>query len=66
MRYLEYMDKETKQKAVAIDADSILEDMEMAERFHGSTEGAIHASWYDLKRQILNASVVQPEKKEEQ
>ena len=60
MDLIEYNTKE-KEKRRAIDAASLLNEMEQLERWHGSTESRILDNWYELKNKIVNAIMVEKE-----
>jgi single-stranded DNA-binding protein len=60
MKVLEYEDKDLKRKSRAVDVESVLEDMEFMEKFHGSnTSGMIAKHYFTLKRELLNALTVE-------
>jgi len=63
MQIYEYENKE-KQKARAVDVLSLLEDMQDLESFNGTTEKKILDNWYETKRQLRDALIVEIPKEE--
>lgn len=63
MRYFKYENKESKEKALAVDAESVLETMSSLEEYNGTSNRKIEDNWYELKMQIKTAidSAMKPE-----
>ena len=59
MKLYEYENKETKEKSRAADVGSILMDMNELEEFNGLTESKVYDNWYELKRQLRDALIVE-------
>ena len=62
MKYLEYEDKETNQKAKAVDAISMLETMSELEEYNGSSMEKIYDNWYEMKRELSKVITVEVKK----
>lgn len=60
LKYMQYENKETKEKANAIDAISLVESMSDMETLNGVTKEKILDNWYQLKREISEAALAQP------
>lgn len=63
MRFLEYENKDTKEKLKAIDAMSILETMKELEDYNGVSNLSIAQNYYELKRQVRDVIVATEEEK---
>ncbi len=69
MKYFAYDNKDTKEKAMAIDAMSILLTMSELEEYIGTTKDKIHDIYYEIKRQlkqIAEAEIPKEETKKEE
>ena len=51
------------EKARAVDVESILDSMSELEEFTGTTQAKIYDLYYEMKRQLRNALVAEPEVK---
>ena len=63
MKALEYTAQD-KEKHRAIDAQSILDDMDDLERFNGATNERIVDNYYEIKRRVLETVVTEAPKDE--
>lgn len=61
MRWFEYENKETKEKAKAVDVLSLIEEMSGLEEFNGSTKEKTVENYYDLKKQLREILVSEAE-----
>ncbi len=59
MKVFQYEDKEKKEKAMAVDVDSMLQGMQDLEESYGVTQEKILDNWYELKRQLREVLVAQ-------
>jgi hypothetical protein len=60
MDIIEYTAKD-KEKRRAIDAISLVNEMEQLEKWHGTTESRLVENWYEIKNRLANAIVVEKE-----
>ena len=68
MKYFPYDNKDTQEKAMAIDATSILDTMSDLEEYTGTDKDKIYDIYYEIKRQlkqIAEAEIPKQEPKEE-
>lgn len=56
--------KKPEEKSRAVDVMSLLETMSELEEYTGTTESKIYEIYYEVKRQLRNAVVVETEKEE--
>ena len=65
MKVMEYKEKDSKEQRRAADIESLLEDMEMMERFNGSYSAEkIAEIYFKIKADLLNALNAEQEKKQ--
>ncbi len=68
MKFFSYDNKDTKEKAMAIDSTSILDTMSDLEEYTGTDKDKIYDIYYEIKRQlkqIAEAEIPKEEPKEE-
>ena len=59
LKIFEYTEKEGKEKAMAVDAMSVLETMSELEEYYGVSTRKIEDNWYAIKNQLREALVAE-------
>lgn len=57
MQVFEYENKDTKEKATAVDLLSLIQEMGDLEDYIGVTKEKILDNWYELKRRLMEAAI---------
>ena len=59
MEVYEYQKKDSEEKSKAVDVMSLLQDMKELEEFNGVIESKIYENWYEIKRQLTEAAIME-------
>ena len=64
LQLIEYIPDKTKpeEKARAVDVESLLDTMSELEEYTGTTQEKVHDIYYEIKRQLRQATAEEPEK----